>query len=328
MPRMVIILNPKAGAGHTVAEIEAWAGSHESTEVWQTKGPGDATRLAREAIRQGVRAVIAAGGDGTVNEVVNGLSADFSAAARGDSSKVALGIIPMGTGNDFSRAIAIPHETAAALSTLDRSHLRAIDVVHVTYPGGARFLLNAGTGGFSGIVHRNLEVRHKRVLGPLAYGFAAVKSLWNVRWHRVRITAGEEVFETKTYAIVVGNGQFVAGGYQFASAASIVDGKVDLTVVRAKTFWERLTLLTRYLFRLHLRSHFVIFRQAAYVKIESRPPMTFVVDGEPIAQTPIEFRVVPKALRLFVPEEVEETSVVAETGAVLSAGLATSREVV
>ena len=142
-----IILNPNAGSARDVDAIEASALRLGETTFCTTDQPGEATRLAQRAIADGCDLLVAAGGDGTINEVLNGLAPDFTRAR--------LGILPLGTGNDFVRSMGIPTELDAALDVLAAGTERSIDVVRVT-SDRTRYFINVSAGGFSGLVDEKL----------------------------------------------------------------------------------------------------------------------------------------------------------------------------
>ena len=124
----LVILNPNAGSADQVPRLRRLLAGQPGFEVRETEGPGDAETLAREAVRDGVATVVAAGGDGTLNEVLNGLADDLSAAR--------LGVLPLGTGNDFARTVGVPEETEAALQVLHRGRTRRIDVARCAWGDG------------------------------------------------------------------------------------------------------------------------------------------------------------------------------------------------
>src|SRR3954451_21407980 len=159
MGEICVILNPKAGsAGEAHALKDAIARLGE-VSIHETAKPGDAMKLADRAVRDRCEVVIAAGGDGTINEVVNGLSKNWDQAR--------LAILPLGTGNDFARTIAMPTDVDAAIEIIARGESRPIDVVCVE-SDKTRYFLNVSAGGFSGAVDEQLTEEMKAAWGPLA----------------------------------------------------------------------------------------------------------------------------------------------------------------
>ena len=298
MARTLIIMNPMSGDGTGRDIVRDWAADRPEVELRETERASDAQRFAEQAVDQGVELVVAAGGDGTVSGVVNGLARDFSAAR--------LAVVPLGTGNDFIRTAELPWETEDALRLIETGRTRRIDVVRVANGEGTRYLLNAATGGFSHVVWKNMSVESKSWLGPFAYFVAALQSLAEIPWVRATLRIDEDMLSAKACSIVVGNGRYVAGGHKISPAATLDDGQVDLSVVTAERLGQRLVLMLRYWFGFYLRSPHIIFRQARRIEIESSPPMQFISDGEPIGTTPMTFEVLHRVLTLVMPLERTE----------------------
>src|SRR5688572_1435180 len=168
MPNICVILNPCAGSVHELTELVKQIETLPKAEVQMTKKGGSAARLARAALRKGCDMIVAAGGDGTLNEVINGL--------QENAGETRVGLIPLGTGNDFARSIGLPTDLEAALEVLRAGHTRAIDLVRVT-SDKARYFLNVSAGGFSGLVNEKLTPEMKKTWGPLAYLRSAAAAL-------------------------------------------------------------------------------------------------------------------------------------------------------
>jgi len=291
--RGCIILNPKAGSARDVDAIEAGARRLGETTFCSTEQPGEATRLTKQAVAEGCDLVVAAGGDGTINEVLNGLAPDFAG--------VRLGILPLGTGNDFVRTIGIPSELDTALEILTAGKERPIDVVRVD-SDRTRYFINVSAGGFSGLVDEKLTDELKRSWGPLAYLRSAVQALPDLSNYRTTITFDdEEAQELNLYNVVVANARFVAGGIPIAPQAEPDDGIVDVLLVPVASMPQLALLVPQILLGQHVDSELVIWRRARKLRIDSRPRMWFNADGELIGNEPARFTVLPRALRVIVP---------------------------
>lgn len=303
-----LILNPAAGR----LASEAVVGDAETGEATEavlrrlaqrygarvecTEKARSAGDITREALQRGARVVIAVGGDGTVSEVVNGM-ADHLDEAR-------LVIVPMGTANDFAGTLGLPAgDVEKALEVLEpgKGVERRVDLIRVEQGGGgSHYMLNAATGGFSEVVHDRLTDDVKRNWGPLAYLRAAVEAAPDMVFHRARVTVDGETIDAETASVVVANGRS-AGGMELTPAARVDDGKMDVVVVTAKTFFEQMRLSTRFAVGRHLESPHVAFRRGATVRVECDPPMHFSSDGELIGRTPLTFHTLRQALRVLVP---------------------------
>ena len=297
-----VILNPNAGSVDELAGLEEALGRPPDTSVKVTKQAGDAERLAREALERGVELVVAAGGDGTLNEVVNGLSADFGRAI--------LGLLPMGTGNDFARTIGVPNDLEEALAVLREGRVRTIDVAraHIgDMDGRGRCFLNMSAGGFSGEVSERAGDA-KELWGPLAYMRAAIGALPELKGFLTRITLnGAETLDLETYNIVVSNGRYVASGIPVAPQAVLDDGLLDVMIAPATTIPQLAVLVPTVLLGRHADSDLLLFRKATRVEIQCDPPMGFNVDGELLGEGTARFEVIPRALRMIVGRAEEGT---------------------
>ena len=174
---------------------------------------------AKTALRKGYDMIVAAGGDGTLNEVVNGV--------REDASAVVLGLIPLGTGNDFARTLDLPTDIDQAIDLLLAGHTRAIDLVRVT-SDVRRYFVNVSTGGFSGLVDEKLTPAMKKTWGPLAYLRSAAAALPEFRAHRTTVSLDNaESLTLNLFGVVIANGRYVGGGMRIAPEASVDDGLLD-----------------------------------------------------------------------------------------------------
>lgn len=287
-----VILNPSAGsAGEARALQDALARLGDVT-LHTTARAGDAKRLAAQAVREQCDLVIAAGGDGTINEVVNGLSNDWGQAR--------LGILPLGTGNDFARTIAMPTDVDAALEIIAQGVSRPIDVVCVE-SDKTRYFLNVSTGGFSGLVDEQLTEEMKASWGPLAYLRSAVAALPDLTDYHMTIQLDDEApQEYLAYNFVIANARYVAGGIPIAPEAQIDDGLVDVIAVPATSMPRLALIVPAILAGRHVGMPDLLFRRARKVRVESRPGMWFNTDGELVGNQPATFTVLPRALQMIV----------------------------
>jgi len=299
MDRLWIILNPNAGSAEAAGEILAWAAERDGVDARVTGSAGDAERYAREAAAGGAAAVAAAGGDGTIGEVVNGLAPDFA---------IPLGVLPLGTGNDFVRANGLPLDPQACLCDPDAFATRAVDVVRVEAGGNTRYMINAAAGGFSEVATDKLTSRLKSLLGPVSYLVAAYRAARNIPWHKLDVDADGDRFACRACAVMVGNGPFAGGGQRFAPAATLDSGRVELVVITAETLRQRARLFARYLAGRHLRDARVVHRSARRLRLIADPPMAFTIDGERFGETPVSWSVLPGALVLLLPESADVTA--------------------
>lgn len=296
--RTCIIVNPNAGSVEETGELQEKLASLPDTSVALTAAEGDAERIARDAVRSGADLVVAAGGDGTLNEVVNGLAEDFGRAR--------LGLIPLGTGNDFARTINVPADLDASLAILQEGRARATDVGRVTFGGKCRHFINMAVGGFSPIVSERADEAKER-WGPLAYLRGAIGALPELSGFKSTLCfADGERMEIETYNIVLSNGRYVAAGIPVAPGSILDDGLLDVLIAPVTTIPQLAVLVPQVLLGRHMESDLLVFRQTASVEITADPPMMWNVDGEIIGDQPARFEVLPRVLQVVVGPEEEQ----------------------
>lgn len=293
MARTFVILNPAAGSVKDVDAVTERIRQLPEAEVCVTRKPGAAVRSTKAALRKGCTMVVAAGGDGTLNEVVNGLGENASA--------VVVGLIPLGTGNDFARTLELPTDLDAAIAVLRAGHSRAIDLVRVT-SDRVRYFVNVSAGGFSGLVDEKLTPEMKKTWGPLAYLRSAAAALPELRAYHTTLSLDKtESLTLSLYNVVIANGRYVGGGTQIAPEASIDDGLLDIILIPEESATDLALLAAQVALGNHLSSDAIVFRRAARVTVRSQPGMWFNVDGELVGNEPAVFEVLPRALRFIVP---------------------------
>lgn len=294
-PRAVkplIIFNPIAGSVTDEQRIMAELNRLRPTALVATRKRGDAEKLSQRAVRQGCDYLVVAGGDGTLNEVVNGI------AGRARSPKI--GILPLGTGNDFARTLGLPISLEENIDILRARKTRAIDIVRV-HSDRARYFVNVAAGGFSGIVRRKMTPAIKKTWGPLAYIRGAAAALSKLHAYKTRIVLDDtEEFSTVVYNVVVANGRFAAGGLPIAPDADPADALLDVVLIPKLSAAELALLAAEIILGKHFSSSTVIFRRARKVSVRSRPGMWFNVDGELVGSVPAMFQILPRALRFMV----------------------------
>ncbi len=287
-----VILNPKAGTALAQEQLAEQLQRLPGLTIAETKQPGDGRRLAAQAVRDGYDLVVAAGGDGSINEVLNGLAEDFSGTT--------FGILPLGTANDFARTINVPADVPTAVDILLAGHTEQVDVIR--YSGDeTRYFINVSAGGFSGLVNEALTDEMKQTWGPLSYLRGAAAALPNLTDYRTFIAFDDGPEEKlHLYNIVVANARHVAGGIPIAPVAELNDGLADIVIVPVASLLELAVLGSQILLGGHLSSDLILFRQVRKISVRSEPGIWFNVDGELIGNSPARFEVVPRALKLIV----------------------------
>jgi len=286
--RGLIVHNPAARGAPAVdrlreamASVAGWELSLEATA-----GPGDATRLAREAAAAGLDAVVASGGDGTVNEVANGLV----------GSAVALAVVRGGTANVWAKEVRVPRKPVDALRLLADGEVRAVDLGRA---GERYFLLMAGVG-FDAAIVRELTGGVKQRLGAAAYIAGGLRLALRYRAAETDLAADAEALSTKLYWLVLGNTRSYGGLLDLAHMAKADDGRLELLLLQRGGVLRLVWLALWALLKRHERRAHVLHRSVASVDVRTAG-LPVQVDGEYVGETPMRFDVAPGALRVIVP---------------------------
>ncbi len=295
---MRVLYNSNAGSAPD-ADIDALR-TIPGVDLVDCQEPDDTIAAAADAGRAGEALVVAAGGDGTVHLVANGLMQAGTSA----ETRPALGVLPLGTGNDFARTLGLDLDAppVEALDAIRRGTPRPMDLIRVSHPGqeGATpYAVNVCAGGFSGAVDEVLTSEMKGTWGPLAYLVGAVKALPDLSEYDTRVGwDGGPRERIHAFNIVVANGRTAGGGKPVAPRANPEDGLLDVVVVRAGTGADVARLVARVLAGDYLADDHIVFNRVERLTVESTPGMWFNVDGELRTNDPITFEVVPSALRV------------------------------
>lgn len=261
-----------------------------------TEAPGGALEAARD---WDGGLLVVAGGDGTVNEAVNGLG------QAGFPEDVVLAIVPAGTGNDLAATLKMPPGPAEAIETVRAGRFRTLDVARVrSEHGGEKFFVNVAAGGVGAKVSEAAaDGTFKERWGRLSYLRASLEVARTFDAHEARLTVDGEERRVRAANVVVGNCRYAGGGWPAAPEANPEDGFLDLVVIEEAGLPELLSLAPKALARVdYLQSKGVFFARGREIEIETDPPgrLEFNVDGELIGRGPAEFSVVPRALKVIV----------------------------
>jgi diacylglycerol kinase (ATP) len=305
--RAHLIANPASDAGRTGAVLDQvraeFAVRGVETTLATTSAPGDATGLARRAREDGAELVVAIGGDGTINEVVNGLL-DPEAA----STDPTLAVIERGTGRDFIRSHGIPGGIADAVRVACEGRVRLIDVGRAVLPTGGgqetRLFANHASCGITGDIAARANAASKRFGGTVAFLRATVQGFGGWSNVALRVRLDDDVLELTGAAVVCSNGRYLGGGMHLAPKARQDDGLLDVLVIGDVGKVDLARNVHR-LYRGTLAAHpLVTGVQASRIEVSSAVALPAEVDGEVVAldagQTAV-FDVLPGRLSLLVP---------------------------
>ena len=308
MTRTLVVVNPASAGGRTG---HRWPDSESllralgvDFDVHVTSAPDDATRAVRRALRDGATRIVAVGGDGTLNEVVNGFFAEDGTPI---GSAATLGLVPSGTGGDFRKTAGIPAAPDAAVKVLAEARPRSVDAGRIDFADGShRFFINIADCGIGGeVVARVNRSRYKGggVRGSAVFLRESIATLLTFGGRPVRVTIDDgEPIERKVQSVVVANGQYFGGGMHVAPGARIDDGSFDVVIVEAMSRTRAVTSMPSLYRGTHVRRPGVEVRRGTRVVIVSLDePLLFDVEGEQVGRTPATITCLPHAIALYVP---------------------------
>ena len=297
----VFLVNPAAENGSTGRRWPELARRAASLglrgEALFSERPGQLGELARGAADGGASLLIAVGGDGTVNEVAQGI------AGR---DRVELAVIPRGTGWDFARTYDIPRRLEQAVAVALDGRTRTVDLGRAryrTWAGGEAesYFANIASTGMSGAIAQRANDTTKALGGRVSYLWAtlAVFSRW--RNDEVRVRVDGETRRGRMHDVVVANGRYFAGGMMICPEAEPDDGFLDVLTIGDLTKRDLLLTLPKTYRGKHLPHPKAELLRGAVVQVEAPTPLPLELDGEQPGTTPVRFEIVPRALRLRVP---------------------------
>ena len=258
-------------------------------ELRYTQGPGDGTELARRAVEEQADMVIAAGGDGTINDIIQGLV----------GSETALAVLPTGTVNVWAREMGIPLDAHGARQVLVNGQTRRVDVGCIN---GRYFLLMVGIG-IDGTITQAVEHKPLKRLGVLGYALAALWFGPGYKGFPVVVNNNGVVVKTRALQIFVGNTQLYAGAFKFTWQARLDDGLLDLCIVRKRSYLGRIIVLWDFILRRDQRRMWVRYDQVSSVQIETPKPVAYQIDGDAGGHTPVTLSIAHEALKVIVPRK-------------------------
>jgi len=300
----VAIVNPKSANGKA-AEVWNKVRAHlpGPVKTLETKAPGHGIQLTAEAIKSGAQIVIAVGGDGTINEVVNG----FFEAEHLISRDASLAIIPHGTGSDFRRVLNLPFDDKKAAAVIYSGTPRMLDLMKVQYTAqdgmrALRYSINITSFGMGGAVAARANRSSKAFGGRISFLVATLQTALAFAGNSITLTLdGSKTIDAKVTNVVVGNGQYHGGGMWVCPGASIDDGVMEVTLIRNLTLFELIKSLPA-LYNGHIYGHpKVESYRAKQVQADSEDLALIEIDGEPLGRLPIEISVLPGAIRVLLP---------------------------
>jgi diacylglycerol kinase (ATP) len=295
----VLIVNPNAGGGRRAPQLDEarriFRNAGIETELQETTAPGEATHMARRAVEQLRQLVIVCGGDGTLNEAVNGLAC----------SQVPLAVLPAGTANVLAKELSLPWNLPRAAEHITRARFRRIALglaIPEKSSGEPRYFLSLAGAGADGALVAAVRPEIKLRAGILAYWQEGFRQLTRYTFPRFRVTTGDSAIDATL--VIVGRTKNYGGPFKITTEADLHQPEFELMFVTTRSAWRYLAYMPLiWAGRLRGARH-IHFRKATSlhcIAIDSSPVL-IQVDGEPAGCLPAEFRIVPDALTLAVPD--------------------------
>jgi len=297
-----LIVNPTAGAGRTAKKWPQIMGLLKSIglrfEHDLTEAPGHAIELAKSAAKKGYELVVSVGGDGTINEIVNGL---YDAGSMGD---VRLGIISTGAGNDYIRTIGIPRHHEEACRCLTKPGKLVVDLGVVEYISNGqitkRLFVNFAGLGFDAEVVKATTQRFKALGSLPSYLIGLLTTVLFYKNREVSLELDGQAEERKVCVILMGNGKYGGGGMLTTPHADPTDGLLDVLIIDDLSKRDLLWSLPRIYRGTHLTHPKVTVKRAREIDIRPTQQMSVEADGELLGEAPARFHVLPAALNIVV----------------------------
>ena len=304
-----VIVNPISGAGHGLKDYPQIAKLLRDNQIYHdavfTEHPHHAAELTVEAVNKGYRKIIVIGGDGTLNEVVNGLFIQQVCEPK----DIRLAVITVGTGNDWGRTFGIPTHYSEAIRAIKEGKTFLQDVGAVTYTESkfsqTRYMVNVAGLGFDAFVISIFNHwKAKGFKGRWLYIASILQAYFKYKSSGVKISIdGEQIFNNLLFSIAVGICKYNGGGVQQLPKAVADDGLLDITLIKPVHWWHVVFRLQRFfnggIYSIGHVKHF----QGKHIHIESTPPIRLECDGELMGGTDVDIHVVPQAIRVVVTKE-------------------------
>ena len=302
MPYSKFIINPAAGAGKTACRwpriMELLKSIGLRFEHDWTEAPGHAVELAREAAQKGFEQIVSVGGDGTINEVINGLY------ANGNISDIMLGIISTGTGGDYARAVGVrrPYEEMCQCFLNPKKLTVDLGVVEYMSNGNKvkRLFANFAGMGFDAEIVRRTTRQFKSMGSTASYLMGLLTTLMFYRNKQVSLVIDGEVIDREVCTVIMNNGKYGGGGMLTAPGADLTDGYFDVLIIGDMSKPDLLWSLPRIYKGTHLTHPKVELRKAKEIEIHTEESLSLQADGELLGQVPARFSILPMSLNVVV----------------------------
>ncbi len=304
-PRCHIILNPAAGSGKAGKEAPRILAALRRSlgggyTLFLTRKPFDATAIAREVILEGAELVIAVGGDGTIQETVNGFFDDGHII----NPDVQLGIISIGTGNGFAQSLGLPADIESQCEIIASGLVRRLDIGRTFFSYGngklgSCYFVNECQAGIGGVVVENVRSQHKRLGGTLAFGLKTLGAALSFPEPEITVSMDGRPGPTLRFiGVVAANGNSMAGGMRLAPRADFADGLLDFLFMHEQTLVQRLRNFPKIYSGCHVEMPKFQYLRGRRLSMTAKEKVLFEADGELLGCLPCDVEIRPSALQV------------------------------
>lgn len=306
MARIACIVHGKVSRReYLLAELNDALGVQHDFKVFTTTHQGEAISLTEQAVSKGFTHLLAIGGDGTVNEVVNGIMNSRTTLDAASREQIRLGILPRGTGNDFVKSLRIPQTLQGICSSITEDQYTAVDLGRVTFRSQQqketiRYFANITDLGLGGVVAERLSRSTKWLGKTLTYQLSIIRTFLSYKHQAVSVEADTWRHQGRIMNLIIANGQYFGSGLGIAPDASLTDGFFDVIVVGEISVLDYLKNLPNLRKRLPIKHPEVTYQRAADLTIESPETMLPIdMDGEFIGYAPMKVKMIRSALKIL-----------------------------
>ncbi|MDO8642908.1 MAG: diacylglycerol kinase family lipid kinase [Candidatus Woesearchaeota archaeon] len=298
--RLLLIYNPHAHSGKSITDLpdilEYFKDHDVSVDVVETNGPDDATKKAAAACAT-YATIVAAGGDGTINEVINGIVSGKNKKKNKNKKQPRLGIIPMGTENVLAQELGISLDPYKACERIIKGTAHAVDLGVARTSTKKRYFIIASGIGFDAHIANSIDPALKKLIGSTAYVLTGLRELFNYTPSNMRIKING--VECRGYFVIVGNAKLYGGGTMLTHKADMTDGLLDACILQSRDVFNFIKFLFGVAIQKHDYFENVVYAHTKKLSIESDKPVLVHVDCEILGTTPVEIQVCPKKLEII-----------------------------
>lgn len=300
--KIYIVFNPASAGGKTgqkkemiIKELNYYLGN--DFVLRETSVQDNAESITRKIIENDANLIIAVGGDGTINQVVNGLFTNGTCK----NPDVKLGIVSFGTGQGFAQSLGLPNDLPSKIKLIKEGKTRKVDVGKISFLNNTfcKYFVNEFQFGIGGILCKNISQQTKKILGRFAFGFEAVKTLFNYQANELQMIIDNKVINEKIIGVVIANGAYTGGGMRLTPYAKINDGLLDVLIIKDMTVKNRLYSFSKIYSAKHLNIEAFQLLKTKRITFSYQNGLQLEADGEVLNDKCAFVEILPSAINVI-----------------------------